>query len=128
MNYYISRIIDLPFDKAIEKVTETLKTEGFGILTEIDVAATLKKKIDVDFKPYVILGACNPPLAHKVLSSEDKIGVMLPCNVVVIQQENGVEVAAIDPAAAMEPIQNDTIKPIAEEVRVRLKRVIDTLA
>jgi len=101
MKYYFSKTINESFEGAIEKVTEALKAEGFGILTEIDVRATLKKKLDVDFRPYKILGACNPPFAHKALLAEDKIGTMLPCNVIVQDKGNGaVEVAAIDPATS----------------------------
>ncbi|MEO8233017.1 MAG: DUF302 domain-containing protein, partial [Ignavibacteriota bacterium] len=90
MSYYFSKKIDLGFEEAIEKVTEALKSEGFGILTEIDVKETLKKKLDVDFRPYRILGACNPPFAYKALQAEDKVGIMLPCNVIVQEKENGV--------------------------------------
>ncbi len=95
MSYYFSKKLDLSFDEAIEKVTDALKSEGFGILTEIDVKETLKKKLDVDFRPYKILGACNPPFAHKALEAEDKIGAMLPCNVIVQQLDDGVEIAAL---------------------------------
>jgi len=127
MRYYFTKILNHSFDEAISLVTEALQKEGFGIMTEIDVTATLKKKIDVDFKPYKILGACNPGFAHKALSVEDKIGVMLPCNVLVIQQENGVEVAAVDPMASMQAIQNETLGEIAGEVREKLKKVIESL-
>jgi uncharacterized protein (DUF302 family) len=117
----------LEFEEAIEKVTETLKSEGFGILTEIDVKETLKKKLDVDFRPYRILGACNPPFAYKALQAEDKIGVMLPCNVIVQESENGVEIAAVDPVASMQAIDNPKLGEIADEMRWRLQRVIDSL-
>jgi len=127
MRYYFTKILNHSFDEAISLVTEALQKEGFGIMTEIDVTATLKKKIDVDFKPYKILGACNPGFAHKALSVEDKIGVMLPCNVLVIQQENGVEVAVVDPMASMQAIQNETLGEIAGEVREKLKKVIESL-
>lgn len=128
MSYYFSKTIYGDFDGAINKVTEALKAEGFGILTEIDVKETLKKKLDVDFKKYKILGACNPPAAYKALQSEDKIGTMLPCNVTVIEQGDGkIEIAAVDPAASMMAVQNDSLGEVASEIRDRLKRVIDSL-
>lgn len=128
MTYYTSKTIDASFDQAIEKVTELLKDEGFGVLTEIDVKETLKKKLDVDFKKYRILGACNPDFAHKALQAEDKIGVMLPCNVIVEERENGaVEVSAVDPVVSMQSVDNDSLRPIAEEVRNRLQKVIAQL-
>ena len=128
MSYYFSKIVTEDFDKAIEKVTSKLKEEGFGVLTEIDVKATLKKKLDVDFKKYKILGACNPPFAYKALQSEDKIGIMLPCNVVVEENNDGrVEVSAVDPVASMMAVENESLGSIAEEVRSKLKKVIDQL-
>lgn len=128
MSYYYSKTLGLPFEEAIEKTTEALSEEGFGVLTEIDIKATLKKKLDVDFKKYQILGACNPPLAHKALSAEDHIGLMLPCNVIVQEHENGeVEVSAVDPIASMQAIENDELGEIAQEVRDLLKKVIDNL-
>jgi uncharacterized protein (DUF302 family) len=127
VNYYFSKTLEISFDESIDRVTAALKDEGFGILTEIDVKATLKKKLDVDFKPYRILGACNPPFAYKALQSEDKIGSMLPCNVVVIQQESGVEVSAIDPLASMQAVDNDALGEIAGEIQSRLRRVIESL-
>ena len=128
MSYYFSKIVSEDFDKAIEKVTEKLKEEGFGILTEIDVKATLKKKLDVDFKKYKILGACNPPFAYKALQAEDKIGIMLPCNVVVEENNDGkVEVSAVDPIASMQAVRNESLGSVAEEVRNKLKKVIDQL-
>lgn len=128
MNYFYSKITDLDFDEAIEAVTEKLKEKGFGVLTEIDVRETLKKKLDVDFKNYRILGACNPGFAHKALTAEDKIGVMLPCNVIVEEHEDGrVEVSAVDPVASMQTVSNSDLKPIAEEVRDNLREVIDQL-
>lgn len=126
-SYYFAKTIDGSFDEAIEKVTAALKEEGFGVLTEIDVKETLKKKIDVDFRPYHILGACNPPFAHQALTAEDKVGTMLPCNVVVQQKDDGVEVAAVDPLASMMGIDNPALVDIANEVQQRLKRVIDSL-
>jgi len=128
MTYHFSRTIDLPFDQAVARVTEALKREGFGVLTDIDVSATLKAKLGVAFRPYRILGACNPPLAHRALELEDKIGTMLPCNVIV--QEHGasnVEVSAVDPAASMQAIENTALAEVAEEVRGRLQKVIDSL-
>ncbi len=128
MSYYFSKILDISFDDAIAKVTEALKEEGFGVLTEIDVKETLKKKIDVDFHPYRILGACNPKLAHQALTAEDKIGTMLPCNVIVQQLDGGkVEIAAVDPVASMAAVQNDDLGKIAGTVRAKLSQVIETL-
>src|SRR5699024_923163 len=128
MEYFSSKTVDLPFNQAIEKVTELLKEEGFGVLTEIDVKETLKKKLDVDFKKYKILGACNPEFAHQALQAEDKIGVMLPCNVIVEEHDNGtVEVSAVDPVASMQAVENDKLKSIADEVRANLEKVIEKL-
>lgn len=127
MSYYFSKKSALGFKEAIEKVTEALKQEGFGILTEIDVKETLKMKLDVDFRPYKILGACNPPFAYKALQAEDKVGIMLPCNVIVQEKENGVEIAAVDPVASMQAIDNPKLGEIANEIRQRLHRVIDSL-
>lgn len=127
MTFYIAKTIRAPFDAAIDKVTAALKEEGFGVLTDIDVSAALKKKIGVDWRPYRILGACNPPLAHRALQAEDKIGTMLPCNVIVHQTGAGVEVAAVDPMASMQAIENPDLQGIAEQVRVKLKAVIDSL-
>jgi uncharacterized protein (DUF302 family) len=129
MSYYFSKILDgKNFDEAIEHATNELKKEGFGVLTEIDVQATLKKKIDVDFKKYKILGACNPHFAYKALSEEDKIGLMLPCNVIVQEHENGtVEVSAVDPIASMGAVQNEALGSIATEVQSKLKSIIENL-
>lgn len=128
MNYYFTKIVHDDFDTAILKVTEELKKEGFGILTEIDVQATFKKKLDIDFKKYRILGACNPNFAHKAIQAEDKIGTMLPCNVIVQEHEDGkVEVTAVDPAASMMAIKNDALDAIAAEIRGKLSRVITNL-
>ena len=128
MDYFYATTVDISFEEAIKTVTDLLKEEGFGVLTEIDVKDTLKKKLDVDFKKYRILGACNPGFAHKALQAEDKIGVMLPCNVIVEENEDGkVEVSAVDPMASMQAVKNDSLRPIAEEVRSRLKKVIDQL-
>jgi len=126
--YYFNKTLDLPFDAAIERVTEELKKEGFGILTEIDVAATLKKKLDVDFRPYRILGACNPPFAHKALSAEPHIGIYLPCNVIVQDAGDGkTDVAAVDPLVAMSRVENPSLEPVAKEIQTRLMRVIENL-
>ena len=113
MNYYFNKTLNEDFDKVMEKVTEELKKEGFGILTEINVNETLKKKLDVDFRRYQILGACNPPIAHKALEAEDKIGTMLPCNVIVQQKnETTVEVAAINPLASMQAVENEKLNDV----------------
>jgi uncharacterized protein (DUF302 family) len=128
MSYYFSKTLNVPFDEAVERVTQELKKEGFGILTDIDVKATLKKKLDVDFKKYRILGACNPPFAYRALQTEDKIGTMLPCNVIVQEHgEGSVEVSAIDPVASMQAIQNPELHEIAEQIQVKLKAVIGSL-
>jgi uncharacterized protein (DUF302 family) len=125
MNYYVSRSVSLDFDAAVAKTIDALKAEGFGVLTDIDIAATLKQKLGVEFRKYRILGACNPPLALKALSAEDKIGVMLPCNVIVQERaEGGVELAAIDPRAAMQRVGNPALAAVAEEVAERLARAL----
>ncbi|AGA80647.1 MULTISPECIES: DUF302 domain-containing protein [Echinicola] len=128
MTYYHEKTLEnISFEEAIQKVTETLKEEGFGILTEIDVKETLKKKLDEDFRPYKILGACNPPFAHKALLAEDKIGAMLPCNVIVQQSDDSVEIAAVDPVASMQAVENKDLEGIAEEIQSKLKAVIESL-
>ena len=128
MSYYFSKIVDDSFDDAIERVTAQLADAGFGVLTTIDVSATLKKKIDVDFPRYTILGACNPGFAHKALLAENKIGTMLPCNVIVQETSDGkVEVAAVDPMASMMAVQNEALGGIASEVQGMLKNVIEGL-
>lgn len=128
MSYYFTKRINGDFESAISKVTEELKKEGFGILTEIDVQATFKKKLDIDFKKYRILGACNPNFAFEAIQAEDKIGTMLPCNVIVQEQEDGiVEVSAVDPIASMVSVQNNSLANIASEVSVKLNRVINNL-
>ncbi|WP_293330476.1 DUF302 domain-containing protein [Parvibaculum sp.] len=130
MSYYFAKTLSgKSFNDVIVQVTDALKDEGFGILTEIDVRATMKKKLDQDFRDYRILGACNPELAHQALQAEDKIGTMLPCNVIVqaTGDGNGVEVAAVDPAASMQAVDNPELAHIAETVRDKLKHVIDTL-
>jgi uncharacterized protein (DUF302 family) len=128
MSYYFSKVLEMTFNEAIARVTEELKKEGFGVLTEIDVKETLKKKLGVDFQKYRILGACNPPFAYQALQAENKIGTMLPCNVIVQETSEGqVEVSAIDPVASMQAIENPTLKKIATEVRNKLKKVINSL-
>lgn len=128
MAYYFSKTLDLPFDKAIERVTALLQSRGFGVLTEIDVKATMKKKLDLDFRNYRILGACNPPFAYKALQAEDKIGTMLPCNVIVQEIAGGkVEVAAIDPVASMQAVKNPSLEDVASQVRKMLKEVVESL-
>jgi uncharacterized protein (DUF302 family) len=128
VSYYFSKTLELPFDDAIARVTEELKKEGFGVLTDIDVRATMKKKLDVDFRNYRILGACNPPFAHQALLAEDKIGTMLPCNVIVQEHAAGVvEVAAIDPVASMAAVDNPQLGAVGMEVRAKLQRVVTSL-
>jgi len=128
MEYNHSKETNLSFEEAITRVKEELKKEGFGVLTEIDVKSTLKQKLNVDFKKYQILGACNPPFAYKALQAEEKIGVMLPCNVIVFEKENAkVEVACINPLISMQSVKNDSLKEIATEVSARLQRVISAL-
>lgn len=127
MSYYFSKTLGMPFDEAIARITEALKAEGFGVLTEIDVKGTLKKKLGVEFRNYRIFGACNPPFAYKALRAEDKIGTMLPCNVIVQERDDGVEVAAIDPAASMQAVENPDLSEVAEEVRSKLKKVVEGL-
>jgi uncharacterized protein (DUF302 family) len=128
MSYYFSKTLKVSFDEAVLRVKDELKKEGFGILTEIDVQDTLKKKLNVDFRKYRILGACNPPFAYQALQAEDKIGMMLPCNVIVQELAQGsVEVAAIDPIASMQAIKNPKLQGIAEQVQVKLKKVIESL-
>lgn len=129
MDYYNSTILNnITFEEAIEKVTAELQKEGFGVLTEIDIKATLKKKLDVDFYNYSILGACNAPFAYKALKAEDKIGTMLPCNVIVQEKEPGIiEVSAINPIVSMQAVVNESLAPIAMEIGDKLKRVLVNL-
>lgn len=125
MTYHFSKTVTLPFDAAVAATTDALKKNGFGVLTQIDVKETLQKKIGVDFRPYLILGACNPKLAYEALTLEDKIGTMLPCNVVVQQRDNGkVEISAVDPVASMSAIDNPNLGSVAGRVRDLLKQVI----
>ena len=126
--YYFSKTLDAGMDETRQQVVDALQEKGFGVLTEIKVAATLKKKLDVDFRPYVILGACNPGFAHQALLAEDKIGTMLPCNVILQDAGNGrTEVAAVDPMASMQAIENETLGSVASQVREMLKSVIEAL-
>ncbi|MDU0458907.1 MAG: DUF302 domain-containing protein [Geobacteraceae bacterium] len=128
MSYYFSKKLHVTFEKAMSRVTEELRLEGFGILTEIDVTETLKRKLDVDFPNYTILGACNPPFAYRALQAEPKIGLMLPCNVVIRELADGeIEVSAVDPLASMQAIQNEELQIIAKEIQEKLKKAIDKL-
>lgn len=128
MKYYFAKTLSGEFEDVIKKVTHELENEGFGVLTEIDVTATLKKKLNIDFKKYRILGACNAPFAHKALKAEDKVGTMLPCNVIVQELENGeIEVAAVNPIASMQAVKNKELENIAIEIGHKLKNVIDIL-
>jgi uncharacterized protein (DUF302 family) len=128
MSYYFSKVLDIPFDEAVARVTDELKKEGFGVLTEIDVQKTLKQKLDADFRRYRILGACNPPFAYQALKAEPMIGLMLPCNVIVHEPEEGkAEVAAIDPVASMRAVENEGLRAIGEQVRAKLQQVIANL-
>ncbi len=127
MKYGISKTVPLSYQQAIDKVTDELKKEGFGVLTTIDVSDTLKKKINVDFPKYIILGACNPPFAHKALTAEEEIGLLLPCNVIVYEKNGTTHVAAFDPLVMGKIIDNPTLEPIAADVRARLERVMSTL-
>lgn len=124
MGYGFSRTVSLPYERAIERVTEELKKEGFGVLTTIDVKETLKKKLDVDFPKYIILGACNPPFAHKSLLADDQMGLLLPCNVVVQEKDGQTMVSVFDPMVMLKVMDNEQIRPIAEEVQQRLRRVL----
>jgi uncharacterized protein (DUF302 family) len=128
MSYYFCRTLKGSFEEVENKVRRSLGEEGFGVLTEIDVQETLKKKLDIDFRKYKILGACNPPFAYKALQVEDKIGTMLPCNVIVQEvNDEEVEVAAIDPVASMQAVKNEALQPVVEQVQQKLKKVIDKI-
>jgi len=129
MSYYFSKTVDLSFEEAVMRVTEQLKQEGFGVLTDIDVKTTFKKKLDVDFRNYRILGACNPPFAFRALQAERMVGTMLPCNVIVQEvNESQTEIAAIDPVASMQAIDNPELAEIAGQVRLKLKSVVEKVA
>jgi uncharacterized protein (DUF302 family) len=128
MTYYFSRTVEMPFEAAVRAATEALQRHGFGVLSDLDVRATLKNKLDVEFPPYRILGACNPQMAYRALQAEDKIGTMLPCNVIVQQRENGrVEVAAIDPVASMQAVDNPALAEIAARVREMLRQAVEEI-
>ncbi|APU70108.1 MULTISPECIES: DUF302 domain-containing protein [Flavobacteriaceae] len=128
MKYYFDKTITGEFEAVIKKVTDELEKKGFGVLTEINVTETLKKKLDIDFKNYRILGACNAPYAHKALQAEDKIGTMLPCNVIVQELEKGkIEVAAVNPMASMQAVENEELEHIADEIADKLKKVLTQL-
>ena len=127
MSYGFSRTVPLTYERAIERVTEELKKEGFGVLTTIDVKETLKKKLDVDFHKYVILGACNPPFAHQTLQADDQMGLLLPCNVVVQEKDGQTSVSVFDPMAMLKVMENEEIRPVAEEVQRRLQRVLQSV-
>ena len=124
MQYGFSKTVDLPFEQTIERVTEELKQEGFGVLTTIDVKETLKKKIDVDFKKYTILGACNPPIAHKALQTEEELGLLLPCNVIVYEKDDKTKVSIFDPMLMTNIVDNEKMEPLAKEVKEKLQRVL----
>ncbi|MCK0178381.1 DUF302 domain-containing protein [Flavobacteriaceae bacterium S0862] len=128
MNYYYNTIVNGSFESIEAKVIELLKNEGFGVLTQIDMQQTLKKKLDVDFKKYKILGACNPPFAYKALQVEDKIGTMLPCNIIIQElSPNNIEVSAVNPLITMQTVSNETLKVIAHEVSVKLENIINNI-
>ena len=128
MSYGFSKQVSMSYDTAVEKVTEELKKEGFGVLTTIDVRDTLKKKLDVDFNRYVILGACNPPFAYKALQAEEQIGLLLPCNVIVYEKEGETIVGVFDPMSMTKIVENEALKTIAEDVATRLQRVLNSLS
>jgi len=127
-DYAYRTTLNLPYEQAIEKTTAALKEEGFGVLTEINVKTTLKKKLDADFRNYVILGACNPPLAHQALNTELEIGLLLPCNVIVYEENGGSVVSIVDPISMLGVVENPDLRPVADEARTRLQRVIEALA
>jgi len=128
MSYYFSKMVDLPFDKAADHARAVIADHGFGVLTEIDVSATLKKKIGADLPPYLILGACNPKMAYQAIQAEDKIGLMLPCNIIVQQKEDGkVEVSGLDPIASMQAVGNTALEETATKVRAMLKEIIEAM-
>ena len=126
--YGIRTKVSLPYEEAVERITTALKEQGFGILTTIDVKETLKKKLDVDFHKYIILGACNPPLAHRALTTEQEIGLLLPCNVIVYEEDGGSVIAAADPIAMMSIVQNEELNAVAREARERLERALNAVS
>jgi uncharacterized protein (DUF302 family) len=125
--YSFSRVLSVPYEETIAKVKDSLKSEGFGVLTEIDVQKTLKEKLNQDFRKYIILGACNPPLAHRVLQAEPEVGVLLPCNVLVYEEEGKTVVSAMDPEAAMVSVKNEKVGEVAKQVRQKMQRVLNSL-
>jgi uncharacterized protein (DUF302 family) len=127
MSYYFAKKLDAPFSETVDRTVAALKARGFGVLTRIDVQSTLREKIGANFRPYVILGTCNPNMAYEALKAEDKIGTMLPCNVVVQEVDGGTEVAAVDPVASMQAIQNGSLARIAEKVRGELKAAVEAI-
>jgi uncharacterized protein (DUF302 family) len=127
MQYGFSKTVDMSYEQTIEKVTAELKKEGFGVLTSIDVKETLKQKINVDFKKYAILGACNPPIAHRALQEEEDLGLLLPCNVIVYEKDNKTQVSIFDPMVMTWIMENDNMKPIATEVQEKLQRVLKAI-
>ena len=128
MKYFNTKIVDYSYDEALVKVAEELKKEGFGVLTEIDVKETLKTKIDVDFRRYKIMGACNPAFAHKAISAEDNLGVLLPCNFVVQENKDGkTQISSVNPLVSMQSVENENLEPIAKEVSEKLSRVMNNL-
>jgi uncharacterized protein (DUF302 family) len=126
-DYAFRAELDLPYEQAVERVTAALMEQGFGVLTEIDVKATLKKKLEADFRKYVILGACNPPLAHRALQAETEIGLLLPCNVIVYEADGGSVVSIVDPLSMLGVVENPDLDPVADEARARLRKVADAL-
>ena len=127
IDYAFRTRLDLPYEQAVERVVAALKEEGFGVLTEIDVQATLKTKLNTDFRQYAILGACNPPLAHQALSTDLELGLLLPCNVIVYEEDGGSQVSIVDPISMLGVVENPELEPVASEARTRLRRVIETL-
>lgn len=127
MDYAYRTELDVPYEQAVDRVTAALKDEGFGVLTEIDVKATLKQKLDADFRKYVILGACNPPLAHDALNTELEIGLLLPCNVIVYEKDGSSVISIVDPISMLDVVENPELDPVADEARSRLQRVIESL-
>lgn len=126
-SYAFTAKLDVPYEEAVTRVTDALKTEGFGVLTEIDVKKTMKQKIDADFRKYTILGACNPNLAHRALNTDLELGLLLPCNAIVYEEENGSVISIVDPGMMMQVADNPALEPVAEEARTRLQRVIEAL-
>ena len=127
-DYGLRARLDMPYEQAVEKVMAALKEEGFGVLTEIDVKATLKKKLDADFRRYVILGACNPPLAYQALSTELEIGLLLPCNVIVYEEDGGSVLSIVDPISMLGVVESAELEPVADDARARLERVIEAVS